>query len=38
MTEEERLRILATPLWGTPAVVPVVETPPPDPHAPASGA
>ena len=34
--EEERLRILATPLWGTPAVVPVVETAPPDPDAPAA--
>ena len=36
MTEEERLRILATPpWWATPEVKPVVDTAPPDSDAPA---
>ena len=33
--EAERLALLATPLWGTPEVKPVVDTGPPDPDAPA---
>ncbi len=33
MTEADRLAILATPLWGTREVVPVVDTAPPDPNA-----